>query len=327
MFVMLLLGCIALLAMSIIDRSGSSALMPEEASNQIIQGLPAQSCVLSRFRRVTMSRKQTRMPAMAALPVAYFVNGDTGQKKMTDASWENVYLNAEELACIVPIPEAVLDDSNFDIWGEVQPRITEAMGVAVDAAVLFGVNKPDSWPTDICAAAAAAGNTFTKGSVEGKDLADDVNSAMALVEADGFVVNGFAGAPTLKAQLRGLRTTTGEMIFNPGLTAGTPATLYGEPISYFANGAFDATKALLLTGDWSQGILGIRQDITTKILDQAVLQDTDGTIAYNLAQQDMVALRVVFRVAWCMANPINRLQPTKANRYPMSVLRPAGYSG
>jgi hypothetical protein len=35
----------------------------------------------------------------------------------------------------------------------------------------------------------------------------------------------------------------------------------------------------------------------------------------------MVALRVVFRVGWQVANVINYDQPTDANRYPAGVLR------
>ena len=307
----------------IIDRTGAAALIPEDATREIIQGLPEQSAALSLFRRTTMSRKQQRMPALSALPTAYFVNGDTGQKKTSDVEWENVYLNAEELAVIAPIPEAVLDDSDFDIWGEVRPRIEEAMGAAIDSAIFCGTNAPTAWPDDIVTAATSAANTFQNGSVENTDLADDINAVMALAEADGFEINGFVAAPTFKSRLRGLRSAVGEMIFNPGLTAGTPSTLFGEPIRYTRNGGWVSTSADMIAGDFSKGIVAIRQDITAKILDQAVIQDGAGTIVYNLAQQDMVALRVTFRLAWCVANPINRVQQTKASRYPFAVLTPA----
>ena len=68
-------------------------------------------------------------------------------------------------------------------------------------------------------------------------------------------------------------------------------------------------------------MLGVRQDLTYKVLDQAVIQDNTGAIVYNLAQQDMVALRVVSRFAWQVANVLNRDQPVEANRYPAGVLR------
>ena len=68
----------------------------------------------------------------------------------------------------------------------------------------------------------------------------------------------------------------------------------------------------------------MEQDITYKILDQAVIQDNTGKIIYNLAQQDMVALRAVMRLAWQMPNPINRLDPKEESRYPIAALVPAG---
>ena len=74
-------------------------------------------------------------------------------------------------------------------------------------------------------------------------------------------------------------------------------------------------------------IYAIRKDITWKILDQAIIQDPDtGEILYNLAQQDMVALRAVMRLAWQVPNPISRLKPDESERYPFAILGPAEVS-
>lgn len=306
---------------NIITRTEAAALIPEEAANEIMQGVPAFSAALAMFRRATMARGQQRIPVLSALPTAYWVNGDTGLKQTGEVNWTNKYLDAEELAVLVPIPESVLDDAAFDVWGEIRPRLQEAIGAALDAAVFFGTNKPSSWPDDIVAGCVAASNVYNSGSVGGLDLADEVNIVMGQVEADGFAVNGFVGAPALKAALRGLRsTTTGDLLFQPSMQAGTPATLFGEAIRYVDNGSWDPAKARLITGDFRQGIIGVRKDLTYKVLDQAVIQDGTGAIVYNLAQQDMVALRVVARFAWQVPNPVNRVNPTTA--YPFSTLQP-----
>lgn len=42
----------------------------------------------------------------------------------------------------------------------------------------------------------------------------------------------------------------------------------------------------------------------------------------NLAQQDCVAMRVVFRVGFQIANPINDVQPDKSKRFPAYVIAP-----
>jgi hypothetical protein len=79
----------------------------------------------------------------------------------------------------------------------------------------------------------------------------------------------------------------------------------------------------LIAGDWTQGIIGVRQDVTWKMLDQAVITDANGQIVFNLPQQDMVAMRVVCRYGFQVPNPINRMNQVEANRYPFSVLRDA----
>jgi hypothetical protein len=69
--------------------------------------------------------------------------------------------------------------------------------------------------------------------------------------------------------------------------------------------------------------MGIRKDISWKLLDQAVIQDNTGAIVYNLAQQDMVAMRMTMRAGWQVSNAINYDQAVEASRYPAAVLRQA----
>ena len=76
-------------------------------------------------------------------------------------------------------------------------------------------------------------------------------------------------------------------------------------------------------GDMSQAVYSIRQDITFKILDQTVIQDpVTGEIIYNLAQQDMVAIRAVMRIGWEIPNPITALNDGET-RFPFALIEPA----
>ena len=292
---------------SVIDRTDSGALVPEDVSREIVQGVPQYSAIMQLATKgQNMSRNQRRIPVLSTLPTAYFVNGDTGLKQTSEQTWANKYLEAEELAVIIPIPEAVLDDVDYDIWGEVKPRIMEAMGIAFDQAVMFGVNAPASWPQDLLTAATAAGNTVALGT--GADLYDDLlseNGVISLIENDGYMATGHISAMSMRGKLRGLRSSTKEPIFKTGIQGATSYELDGAPLFFPKNGAMDATKALQFSGDFSQLVYAMRQGITYKILDQAVITDATGAIIYNLAQQDMVALRAVMRLTWQVPTPIS----------------------
>lgn len=309
---------------NVISRADASALIPEDVASDIIRGATQESFVLSQFRRVPMSRGQQRMPVLSALPTAYFVTGDTGLKQTTELAWANKYLDAEELAVIVPVPQAVLDDADFDIWGESKPRIVEAIGRAIDGAVAFGINAPSSWPQNMVAAAIAAGNDPTEGAAAtAGGFQDDVDQLMGAVEADGFDVTAFAASRTAKSKFRRARDANGQRL--EGLND-TLTEYLGVPISYTMSGLWpDAgsspARRRMIAFDKSQFVVGVRRDIEYKISEDAVIQDNTGAIIYNLFQQDMVAMRVTMRVAWQVANIINYDEETEADRYPAAVLR------
>ena len=292
-------------------------------SNEIIQGVIAQSAVLSRGRKLAnMTSKQYKMPVLDMLPIAYFVNGDSGQKKTTKQAWDKKFIIAEEIAVIVPIPEAVLDDSQYDIWGEVKPRVTEAFGNKVDGAVLFGTDKPSTWRDDVVATATKAGSVVTLGSADplyDKIMAED--GVIAKVENCGYMVNGHMADISMRAKLRGLKNANGDPLFKADMQGSTQYALDGSPMNFPNNGSFDKTKALMISGDFSQLVYSIRQDITFKLFTEGVVQNTDGSIAYNLMQNDMVALRAVMRLGWEIPNPINALAKDKTKRCPFSILK------
>jgi HK97 family phage major capsid protein len=309
---------------NLIERGGAQALMPEDVTREIVQGVVEYSSIMSLATRApNMPRAQRRIPVLSTLPQAYFVNGDTGLKQTSEQAWDNKFLDAEELAVIIPIPEAVLDDTDYDIWNEVKPRIMEAMGIAFDAAVMFGVNAPAAWPVNLLASATAAGNVVALGAIG--DLYDDLldtGGVISLVEADGYMATGHVAAMGMRGRYRGLRDLQGQPLFKTGIQGPTSYELDGAPVFFPKNGAFNPALALQMSGDFKQIIYAMRQEITYKILTEAVIQDNAGNIVYNLAQQDMVALRAVMRLAWQVPNPINRLQPNEALRFPIGILTP-----
>jgi HK97 family phage major capsid protein len=307
---------------SLISRDVSDdPLIPTPVSAQILQEMPTQSFLLRRAGQVRMSTKSQRQPVLDVLPMAYWVSGDSGMKQTSSVDWKNVTLVAEELAVIIPIPEAYLDDSQVPIWDEVRPRIVEALGAKIDGAGLFGTDKPSSWPADIYSSAVAAGNAIVTGGNE--DLAQDVALLGERIAQDGFAVNGFASRPGLKWRLVSLRSTDGVPIYQPDLQNGGGGNLYGYPLNEVDNGAWDSTEAELIAGDWSKAIIGLRQDITWKMFDQGVISDGDGLVVLNLMQQDSVALRVTMRVAYATSNPVTRLATSEATRFPFGVLQAA----
>ena len=308
---------------NIITRQDAEALIPVESSKEIITAVSESSAALKLMRKLpNMTSKQRKIPILSSLPVAGFVDGDNGLKSVSAAAWKNKYITAEEIAVIIPIPEAVLDDAEYDIWAEIKPSIIEAFNQVIDGAIFFSKDKPASWEEGIVVKAKSIGKTIAKGT--GDDIAEDINLMMGMVEADGFDVTGFAGDISNKSSLRGLRDKNNGLLFQPSLTANTPATLYAQPITYVKNSAWDKETALLLGGDFSQAVYAIRQDMTYKVLDQAVITDGEGNIIYNLAQQDMVALRCVMRLGWQLPNPVTRLNGNDDTRYPFAVLTPEG---
>ena len=298
-----------------IVRNDVDALIETQVANEIFEGTIRQSKALSMFKKLpNATSDKTKLRVLDTLPIAYFVDETTnnGRKNITKMAWDKKYINIAELAVIVPIKENLLNDASIDIWAEVRPRIEEAFARKIDNAMFFGVDKPTDWRAGLVPSVTAVGAEIDE---TGK-LYSDINDVMTKVEESGYNVNGILGGVGLKGKFRMMTDTTGQPLNTTEI-----GSIRRE---FMDNGVWDKTKSTLIAGDFSQAVYAIRQDITYKLLDQAVIQDpSTGEIAYNLAQEDMVALRVVMRLGWEIPNPVNAENET-ATRFPFASLKPEG---
>jgi len=291
----------------------SNVPIPDQQITEIIKAAPEKSVVLAHARRARLSTKIAKQSVMATLPEAYWVNGDTGLKQTTGASWNQVTITAEELAVLCPIPNALVDDSSIPLWAEVKPLLAEAIGIKVDLACMYGVDKPASFPTAILPGAVAAANVVHPGS----DLMADIGTMAQAIVQDGFVPDGFVSPAGYDWALRNARFPNGYPAYSDD-----GKSIYGVPLD--PSRLFDSAAAKLLMVDWSAHVVGIRQDITMDLFDQMVISNDAGVVVFNSAQQDAKVLRVVFRLGFARAIPVIRgalgAQIAAGTRFPASVL-------
>jgi HK97 family phage major capsid protein len=297
---------------NMITKSDASALIPEQVFEEIFKEAQKESKVLQLFRRLpNMTSDKMRLKVVDSLPVAYWVNETTnnGRKNTTKMAWDNVYLTAEELAVIIPVKDNVINDADVDIWAQVRPELVKAIAKKIDEAVLFGTDAPASFGNGVIPNIISKSKSVTE---TGK-LYSDINDVMTAVEESGYEVTGLLGGVGLKGKFRMMTDTTGQPL---------NTTEIGDLNRAFVdNGAWDKTAATLVAGDFNQAVYSIRQDVTFDVFREGVIQNSDGTIAYNLMQEDMSAIRVVFRFGTAIPNPVNSLDGTE-NRYPFAALVP-----
>ncbi|PKO03049.1 MAG: phage major capsid protein [Chloroflexi bacterium HGW-Chloroflexi-5] len=316
-----------------ISRTDAASLIPQGDADEIMTSVEEMNPILSLSRRTpNMVVGQEKQPVMSALASAYFITGDTSLIQTTEVNWKDKYLDPEGLAAIIPIPRSVIRDSKYDIIGQCKPELIKAFSLAISNAAIRGVNIPASWTTNMGAAgliagSLAAGNTVSLAggytdmyeAILG-EKADGTAGLFGKLEDSGFMVSGSIASTSMKRKFRNVRDEKGQPIFVADPKEKTPYSLDGAPCYFPTDGSVPDTSALLIAGQWDQVVWAYREEIRYEILKEAVIQDASGKIIYNLAQQDMVALKAVMYIAIALPNPINRAQPTEASRYPIAVM-------
>ena len=300
-----------------VNERDARPLVPEqEIVDDIMSGIRQGSSILPLMTKLPDATSDTAViTALDALPIAYFVDEgvSNGRKQTTTAAWKNIKLHMAEIAVIVPIKQNLLNDAKYDIFGQMRPLLIEQAYKLVDEAIILGKNRPALWREGLIPSIINAGKNVAPST---NNTYTQISDAMTEVETSGYDVTGILGGVALKGEFRkGLLDNTGQPLANSEVTE--------LPRVYARNGAWDNTLAKFIVGDFSQAVYSIRQDITFDVFDTGIINDTQGNIIYNLMQDDMVALRMVFRMTWGVPNPINALDSDEATRFPFALVEPA----
>jgi Phage capsid family len=264
-------------------------LIPRAVASEIVESIGGESVVLRLGRSITMPEGVVSVPVTSVVPTADFVG--VGQRKpVGKVEWSAAQLEPEEVAVTTYVPAALFADLGFDAEGSVQSEVAKAIARRIDQAILFGDDPPPSFPPN---GVVGAGAPLT-----GATASEALNAGFAAVEADGLEVTGIASGPTIGSALRSEYAAAG------ALPSERPSdSFWGVPVA--RTPVWDSSKGDAVVGDWSNLLVGVREDIRYSTSEEAVLQDpATGDILINAFQDDQVAIRCYMRIGCVMANPL-----------------------
>jgi HK97 family phage major capsid protein len=211
--------------MTIGNQATGGFLAPVEYVREIIKGVTEFSPVRQLARIRTTGSKAVQIPKRTGVTAATWVGETTTQSEATNPTYGLEELSTHELTGYLDVSNEDLEDSAFDLEGELAMEMADAFATAEGAAFISGtgVVKPEG--------------LLTNGSVS------ETNSGHAsTLTADGFVSifydvkDAYARnavwlmkRATIKA-VRQLKDGQNQYLWAPGLAGGEPSTLLGRPI-------------------------------------------------------------------------------------------------
>lgn len=215
-------------ALGIANDTTGGYLAPAEYIREIIKGVTEVSPVRSLVRVRQTASKAIMLPKRTGQFSAQWV-ADQGTKSETDGlrygMWE---IPTHEMYALIDISNQNLEDSAFNMEGEISFEATEQFAVAEGAAVVSGngVGKPEGW---MSASGVGENNSGTAATIADAD--GQANGLLSLKYAlkTAYARNAaWALNRTTLGSVRKLKDAQKGYIWMPGL-AGQPNTIDGDP--------------------------------------------------------------------------------------------------
>ncbi len=240
-------------------------LVPDEFERTLVESLEEENIFRKLAHIITTSSGDRKIPVVASKGSASWVD-EEGQIGESDDSFAQVSIGAYKLGTLIKVSNELLNDSVFDLESYISKEFARRIGTKEEDAFFNGngtgkpvgiFNATGGAETGVTAASATA--------ITADEIIELFYSLRAPYRKNAVWVMNDATVKTI----RKLKDSTGNYLWQPALTAGTPDTLLGRPVytsSYVPTIA--AGKKTIAFGDFSYYWIADRQGRTFKKLSE-----------------------------------------------------------
>jgi len=249
------------LVTSAIANNRGSDWVPQEWRNQLIQSLVLQTRLFDLSNVIdTADGTVIHIPASTADEAIALV-AEEGTYTNPNPTTAEVQLGAYKYGAIVKVSEELLADSVFDISTYVRNQVARYLGNQLGAVLATGSGSSQPQGISKCTVGVTAASTTATTADEVIDTQFSL-SAPYRQSAAWFVNDSW-----LKAVRKLKASGSGDYLLQPGLEAGTPATLLGSPVYIEQLDAPAATKVVAVYGD-PNGFVVRRTPVQVTVLNE-----------------------------------------------------------
>lgn len=244
------------------DATGGFLVMPEELESSV-RALMAKSVVMRRLANILTMTADRKIVLAASYGAAEWIP-ESGAYPKVDDTYDTVTIGNHKLGKIILVSEELLHDSEFDLSGLISTSFSRVFSEGEEAAFLTGngVGKPKGVLVDAQTGVTTAAATAI--------TADELLDLFYALKSGYRKKATFLMGDSTEKVLRKLKNaTTGDYMWQPGLTAGQPNTLLGRPVelSDFMPAVAADAKAIAF-GDFSQYTIKDTLGMQMQVLDQ-----------------------------------------------------------
>ena len=255
-------------------------LVPDEFERTLVEALEEENVFRTLAHVIKTSSGDRKIPVVASKGTASWVD-EEGAYTESDDAFSQVSIGAYKLGTMIKVSEELLADSVFDLEAYISKEFARRIGAREEESFFNGDGKGK--PLGILAAAGGAEVGVTAASataITADEVIDLFYSLKAPYRKNAVWVLNDA---TVK-QIRKLKDSTGQYLWQPSLVAGTPDTILGRPVktSAFMPTAIAGAKTIAF-GDFKYYWIADRQGRTFKKLSE--LYAANGQVGFMGTQR------------------------------------------
>lgn len=240
-------------------------LVPDEFERTLVEALEEENVFRTLAHVIRTSSGDRKIPVVASKGSASWVD-EEGAYQESDDAFSQVSIGAYKLGTMIKVSEELLADSVFDLEAYISKEFARRIGSREEESFFNGDGKGK--PLGILAATGGAEVGVTAASataITADEVIDLFYSLKAPYRKNAVWLLNDA---TVK-QIRKLKDSTGQYLWQPSLVAGTPDTILGRPVktSAFMPTAAAGAKTIAF-GDFKYYWIADRQGRTFKKLSE-----------------------------------------------------------